>query len=92
MSDLIRRSDALAAFAESTSAMPEKQGRRRIEEIPAVDAVEVVRCRECKNWNTDWEPNYFNPDNPMYYCAETDLFLSGDWFCAGGQRREDGDA
>ena len=40
--DLIRRSDALAAFAESTSAMPEKQGRRRIEEIPAVDAVEVV--------------------------------------------------
>jgi len=39
--DLIRRSDALAAFAESTSAMPEKQGRRRIEEIPAVDAVEV---------------------------------------------------
>jgi hypothetical protein len=41
MTDLIRRSDALAAFAESTSAMPEKQGRRRIEEIPAVDAVEV---------------------------------------------------
>jgi hypothetical protein len=41
MDDLIRRSDALAAFAESTSAMPEKQGRRRIEEIPAVDAVEV---------------------------------------------------
>lgn len=41
MNDLIRRSDALAAFAESTSAMPEKQGRRRIEEIPAVDAAEA---------------------------------------------------
>lgn len=46
--DLIRRGDALTVFAESTSAMPEKQWRRRIEEIPAVDAEPVVRCKDCR--------------------------------------------
>lgn len=50
MSDLIRRSDALAAFAESTSAMPEKQGRRRIEEIPAVDAVPWKFLERYADW------------------------------------------
>ena len=54
MKDLIRRSDALAAFAESTSAMPEKQGRRRIEEIPAVDAVEVRHGRWIQKEDKDW--------------------------------------
>ena len=89
MKDLIRRSDALAAFAESTSAMPEKQGRRRIEEIPAVDAVEVRHGR--------WERP--KNGNAVFYCSEchdgitlyppTQLFC---YHCGARMDGEDGDA
>ena len=53
--------------------------------------IDVVRCRECQNWETDWEPSPFNPDNPQHYCAVNDLFPNVDWFCKDGQRRKDGD-
>lgn len=78
--DLIRRSDALAAFAESTSAMPEKQGRRRIEEIPAVDAVEVVRCRECIRWQG-------KDDGNAAPCSWDWYNKDPDWYCPRGKRR-----
>ncbi len=49
---------------------------------PTVDAVPVVRCRECK-WmtaiDTAWHP-----------CTE--MFTDDDWFCADGERKDgDGD-
>lgn len=85
--DLIRRSDALAAFAESTSAMPEKQGRRRIEEIPAADAVEVKhgrwidtnnyfcrwKCSACGMHTKDVLPNYCG------WCGAKMDRKDGDW-------------
>ena len=99
MSDeLIRRYDVLGKAqwigATATWDDPWPEGKEAvtvedIEAVPAVDAVEVCRCRDCKNWETDWEPNYFNPDNPSYYCGENDLFPTGNWFCADGQRREE---
>lgn len=60
--------------------------------IPAVDAVEVVRCGECIYWEDDWEPSMCNSDTNRHYCVINDLFPTGDWFCKEGQRREDGDA
>lgn len=61
-----------------------------IDSIPAVDAVEVVRCRKCVNWEIDRQPNgFFDPDNPRYYCFVNDLFPTGDWFCKDGYPRED---
>ena len=33
-----------------------------IQEQPTVDAVPVVRCAECKYWNTDWRPAVFLDD------------------------------
>lgn len=57
---------------------------------PTIDAVPVVRCRECENWEKDWPPSGFNPDNPRYFCSVNDIFPTGDWFCADGKRREDG--
>ena len=62
-----------------------------IDRAPTIDAVPVVRCRECEHWETDWKPHGFNPDNPRYFCGYCELFAAGDWFCADGQRREDGD-
>ena len=51
---------------------------------PTVEAVEVVRCKECIHWDTDWEtlPGF-------HYCPMVDGLKNGEWFCADGERRED---
>lgn len=56
--------------------------------IPAVDAVEVVRCRKCKHWEIDWPPSGFGHDNPRYFCSVNDIFPTGDWFCKDGDKEE----
>lgn len=95
--ELIRRGDVLA-LAEEFEIINQETGERivyrtvepdAVASIPAVDAVEVVRCRECEHWETDWKPHGFKPDNPRYFCDYCDLFPAGDWFCADGQRREE---
>ena len=53
--------------------------------IPAVDAVEVVRCRECKHGA--YSEYYGN------VACNAHLWVRGpEYFCADGQRREDGEA
>ena len=51
-----------------------------------IDAVEVVRCKDCKNWDTtwqnDWAKNY-------HYCSLIDGTRNGDWYCADAERRTD---
>lgn len=95
MDDLIRRSDLLNKVVRFPNYSENGESVDSyvvfdddVMSIPAVDAVEVVRCRECKYWGTDWEPRYSNPDNPIHYCGVNDLFPTGDWFCKDGQRRE----
>ena len=52
--------------------------------IPTIDAVPVVRCRECK---------YFTPLNCYeHYCANykgLHQMVTGEQFCSEGQRKED---
>lgn len=55
-----------------------------INEIPTADVVEVVRCRECIHWDTDWEPL-----PGFHYCPMVDGLKNGEWFCADGERRTD---
>ena len=56
-----------------------------IDSIPAVDAVEVVRCRECKHGA--YSEYYGN------VACNAHLWVRGpEYFCADGQRREDGEA
>ena len=58
------------------------------ESAPAADVVEVVRCRECKDWDTSWAPTYAR--HGEHFCPRTDRFPSGDWFCAYGERKDGG--
>ena len=46
------------------------------------DMVEVVRCKDCK---------YHEQEEPgMVYCPATvGGWVENDWFCKGGERRED---
>lgn len=52
--------------------------------FPAADAVPVVRCRDCKF-------AHLTNDGEVKRCDEwseiEELYLSGDFFCASGQRR-----
>ena len=54
--------------------------------VPAVDAVEVVRCKDCKHGEVD------DPDFPDQYCCHArDGWNKADFYCADGERRN-GDA
>lgn len=58
-----------------------------VEDAPTVDAVEVVRCRDCKYWDTIPGSTFA----PMHHqCKETRLMTTGTWYCALGKRK-DGD-
>ena len=55
-----------------------------VEDAPAVDAVPVVRCKDCKHYDAH------------YYDNQGTCYLDGwgvhaDFFCANGERREDND-
>lgn len=51
---------------------------------PAVDAVEVVRCKDCKHGEID------DPDFPyQYYCQMGHMWNDERHFCADGERRAD---
>lgn len=65
--------------------------------IPAVDAVEVVRCRDCRYYRR--EPSQVRPDADVVWCDKHNdredrinlAAVDDDWFCADGERRrEDG--
>ena len=53
-----------------------------IEAAPTVDAVPVIRCRECKQGEID-DPDF--PDE--YYCHEGCGWNKGDFYCAYGERK-----
>lgn len=55
--------------------------KAELEEAPTVDAVEVVRCRDCMCW-------YPEEDGEYGHCRKHDFWTSGSWYCADGERRE----
>ena len=55
-----------------------------VEDAPTVDAVPVVRCKDCAY-------SYFAdnrvPAEQSLVCERTGCDVTPDWFCAGGRRR-----
>lgn len=60
-----------------------------INDAPTIDAVPVVRCRECRKWNSDPD-SYGRSDGPKGKCMKTFEVTSDDDFCSYGERK-DGD-
>lgn len=80
MDEYIRRGAAIEQFEDSTSAIPEKLARIRIEEIPAADVVEVRHGRWLESNNgplqkcsvcgaTGWDE--------FYYCSNCGAKMDG---------------
>ena len=66
---------------------------------PAIDAVPVVRCKDCKwwdckTWDEKGEPlyGYCNACKHGHYSPNWEISINrkykADWFCADGERRE----
>lgn len=53
-----------------------------IEYAPTVDAVEVVRCRECVHWEKQ-------VDSMQGRCELLQQYPTGGWYCANGERKAD---
>lgn len=55
---------------------------KKITDFPIADVVEVVRCKDCKHRFDDEELG-------MVMCPNVvGLWVSEDWFCADGERKE----
>ena len=53
--------------------------------LQIADVVPVVRCKDCENWQTDWNPSISN----RHYCAVMDSMMTAEDFCSYGERREE---
>ncbi len=49
------------------------------------DRVYLVRCGECRHWDTDWEPKFAKRGE--HFCTAMGLDTVPDWFCADGEPR-----
>jgi hypothetical protein len=75
--NLINRDDAIAV------AMHSKDPVEGIKNLPAVDAVEVVRCKNCRYWQDN------NGGYPHEECRwGKDETPDADDFCSYGERKE----
>ena len=70
--------DVIKARAESCMASLIEM-KLRIEKLPSVDAVEVVRCKDCVNCEYD---SIFN----QYWCGGSEVISDG--FCNYGERED----
>ena len=59
-----------------------------VEQMPTVDAVEVVRCKDCKWYDADCEICvYLSEDGDTYDCG-CDVNMKPDDFCSYGERKD----
>ena len=58
----------------------------RINHAPTVDAVPVIRCKDCKYCSID---NYADGNVPIYECTFWDNGTSVNGYCHEAQRKEE---
>ena len=47
--------------------------------------IKVVRCRYCKNWEDDWQPE--SVEEGRHFCPMIERFPDGNFYCADGDRK-----
>ncbi len=76
MSDLISRKAAMDVFmGKPPDFYHTSYIVGEINCLPSVKDVPVVRCRECKYWETDWKPNH--SIDGEHFCPMISLVTSG---------------
>ena len=64
-----------------------------VEEMPTIDAVPVVRCRECKHWKPSGSKagDSFSDMEYIGGCEFTNYYRTESDFCSYGEREEGAD-
>lgn len=57
-----------------------------INDAPTVDAVELVRCKDCENWEKTWTNDW---GKDYHYCPMVDGVRKADFYCADAERRSE---
>lgn len=97
MNDLISRRAAIDALEEPCKVsdtwtdeyavgerMQWEKDVRTLNSLPTIDAVEVVRCKDCQ-W---WDDNYRECGSPNWYPNQDECVLQpAGMFCGWGERR-----
>lgn len=82
---LVRRRDVFLITTE-TGAM---ETQRRVQELKPVDAVEVVRCRDCKHWSgRNDKPHEVTVIGYCHHRNHLIMPIPASWYCADGKRRD----
>ena len=95
MADLIDRKELRDALYEADAVT--MQGVKIINQLPAVDAVEVVRCEKCNHAVWDEEYEMWKCVEDAEYDEESGVWFgfceyhNGDFFCADGERKDGAD-
>ena len=58
-----------------------------IDDAPTVDAVPVIRCKDCKYWDKN-VPIFNVVEMNRRYCDVINHITPEDWFCRSGDRKE----
>lgn len=66
--------------------LDESEVKQIIDDAPTVDAVPVVRCKDCK-YVCDYTDIY--PKSEGYKCIKNGKFHDENWYCADGERKTD---
>lgn len=62
-----------------------------LNEQPTVDAVEVVRCKNCKSCDLHYPEKQIDKEaTPGWYCKEHKRYRKPDDFCSYGERKDNG--
>lgn len=57
-----------------------------IESQPTIDAVPVIRCKDCSNWER------CDRNSDCYgWCDMHEVYCPGNWYCGSAIREEEGD-
>lgn len=93
MEDLISRRDTLDAiksipdYDDGIAFETISHALRNIELLPTIDAVPMIRCKDCVSWDTSWKP--VRAIEGAYWCSEHDIYMSADDYCSMAERREE---
>ena len=93
MANEMRLIDANALIKQFDDSFKGFVMARIIDAQPTVDAVEVVRCKDCKYWASNGKDEILGVEDGVCCCYqwESDYFnieTTSDDFCSYGERRE----
>lgn len=74
--------DALVAAYDAAHDGPPGKARTLIMNAPTVDAVPVVRCKDCSYWDTTYSCN------EVHKCVIHQEWFKPNYYCAEGERRD----